>query len=86
LANASVSYSNVEAPAGTPATIKVGETVVNIKYPPEDIAAAKAKAEEKLAALNAAEPRRQGHRSRHQIRQGLEWRKDGQRQPCWVPI
>jgi MFS family permease len=57
LANASVSYSNVEAPAGTPATIKVGETVVNVKYSPEDIAAAKAKAEEKLAALNAAEPK-----------------------------
>ena len=57
LAGASVSYENVAAPAGTPATIKVGETVVNVKYSPEDIAAAKAKAEEKLAALNAAEPK-----------------------------
>ncbi len=57
LASASVSYSNAVAPAGTPATIKVGETLVNVKYSAEDIAAAKAKAEEKLAALNAAEPK-----------------------------
>ncbi len=57
LASASVSYDNVVAPAGTPAVIKVGETVVNVKYSAEDIAAAKAKAEEKLAALNAAEPK-----------------------------
>ena len=55
LASASVSYENIAAPAGTPAVIKVGETVVNVKYSAEDIAAAKAKAEEKLAALNAAE-------------------------------
>ena len=57
LASASVSYENIAAPAGTPAVIKVGETVVNVKYSAEDIAAAKAKAEEKLAALNAAEPK-----------------------------
>jgi MFS family permease len=57
LAGASVSYSNEVAPAGTPAIIKVGETVVNVKYTAEDVAAAKAKAEEKLAALNAAEPK-----------------------------
>jgi MFS family permease len=57
LAGASVSYENIAAPAGTPAVIKVGETVVNVKYSPEDIAAAKAKAEEKLAALNAVEPK-----------------------------
>ncbi len=57
LAGASVSYSNEVAPAGTPATIKVGETMVNVKYSAEDIAAGKAKAEEKLAALNAAEPK-----------------------------
>jgi MFS family permease len=57
LAGASVSYSNEVAPAGTPAIIKVGETVVNVKYSAEDVAAAKAKAEEKLAALNAAEPK-----------------------------
>jgi MFS family permease len=55
LASASVSYENIVAPAGSPAVIKVGETVVNVKYSAEDIAAAKAKAEEKLAALNAAE-------------------------------
>ena len=57
LAGASVSYENIAAPAGTPAVIKVGETVVNVKYAAEDIAAAKAKAEEKLAALNAVEPK-----------------------------
>jgi MFS family permease len=55
LASASVSYENIAAPAGTPAVIKVGETVVNVKYSAEDVAAAKATAEEKLAALNAAE-------------------------------
>jgi MFS family permease len=57
LASASVSYENVAAPAGTPAVIKVGETVVNVKYSAEEVAAAKEKAEEKLAALNAAEPK-----------------------------
>jgi MFS family permease len=57
LAGASVSYVNEVAPAGTPAIIKVGETVVNVKYAAADIAAAKAKAEEKLTALNAAEPK-----------------------------
>ena len=57
LAGASVSYDNVAAAPGTPALIKVGETEVKVKYSPEDIAAAKAKAEEKLAALNAAEPK-----------------------------
>ena len=57
LAGASVSYANEVAPAGTAATIKVGETLVVVKNSPEDIAAAKAKAEEKLAALNAAEPK-----------------------------
>jgi MFS family permease len=56
LAGASVSYDNIEAPAGTPATIKVGETVVQVKYTPEDIAAAKAKAEAKLADVTAAQP------------------------------
>jgi MFS family permease len=57
LASASVSYENIAAPAGTPAVIKVGETVVNVKYSADEVAAAKAKAEEKLAALNAAEPK-----------------------------
>lgn len=56
LAGASVSYDNVVAAAGTPAVIKVGETVVNVKYSPEDIAAAKAKAEAKLAEVSAANP------------------------------
>jgi MFS family permease len=57
LAGASVSYINEVAAPGTPATIKVGETLVVVKNSAEDIAAAKAKAEEKLAALNAAEPK-----------------------------
>jgi len=56
LAGASVSYSNEVAPAGTQATIKVGETVVKVKYTPEDIAEAKAKAEAKVAELTAAQP------------------------------
>jgi hypothetical protein len=56
LASASVSYENIVAPAGTPATIKVGETEVKVKYTPEDIAAAKAKAEAKLAEVSAASP------------------------------
>jgi MFS family permease len=57
LASASVSYTNVVAAPGTPATIKVGETMLNVKYSAEDIAAAKTKAEEKLSALNTAEPK-----------------------------
>ena len=56
LAGASVSYDNIVAPAGTPATIRVGDTVVRVKYTPEDIAAAQAKAEAKLAELNATQP------------------------------
>jgi MFS family permease len=56
LASASVSYDNIDAPAGTPAIIKVGETVVKVKYTAEDIAEAKAKAEAKLAELSAATP------------------------------
>ena len=55
LASASVSYENIEAPAGQPAVIKVGETEVTTVITPEDIAAAKAAAEAKLEALNAAE-------------------------------
>jgi len=57
LSKASVSYLNEVAPAGTPAVVKVGETAINVKNSAEDIATAKAKAEEKLAALNAAEPK-----------------------------
>lgn len=56
LAGASVSYDNIEAPAGTPAIIKVGETVVKVKYTAEEIAAAKAKADAKLAEVTAAQP------------------------------
>jgi MFS family permease len=56
LAGASVSYDNIAAPAGTPATIKVGETVVQVKYSPEDIAAAKARADARLTEVVAAQP------------------------------
>lgn len=54
LAGASVSYENLAAPAGTPATIKVGETVIHVVPSAEEIAAAKAGAEKKLADLTAA--------------------------------
>ena len=56
LANASVSYDNEVAAAGTPALIRVGSTEVKIKYTAEDIAAAKAAAEAKLAEATAANP------------------------------
>ena len=55
LASASVSYENIVGPAGQAAVIKVGETEVTTVITPEDIAAAKAAAEAKLEALNAAE-------------------------------
>jgi len=54
LASASVSYDSIDAPAGTPATIAVGETVITSKVTPEEIAAAKTAAETKLADLKAA--------------------------------
>ena len=54
LANASVSYDNVVAPAGQAAVIKVGETEITTAITPEDIAAAKAAAETKLAGLKEA--------------------------------
>ena len=57
LANASVSYDNIVAPAGQPAVIKVGETEVTTVVTPEDIAAAKTAAEAKLETLNAADPK-----------------------------
>ena len=57
LANASVSYDNIVAPAGQPAVIKVGETEVTTVVTPEDIAAAKAAAQAKLEALNATDPK-----------------------------
>ena len=57
LALASVSYDNIVAPAGQAAVIKVGETEVTTVVTPEDIAAAKAAAQAKLEALNAADPK-----------------------------
>ena len=57
LASASVSYDNIVGPAGQPAIIKVGETEVTTVVTPEDIATAKAAAEAKLEALNAADPK-----------------------------
>jgi MFS family permease len=56
LAANSVSYSNAVAPAGTPALIKVGEVEIKTAVTPEDVAAAKEAAEQKLLALKAAEP------------------------------
>jgi MFS family permease len=56
LAANSVSYSNVVAPAGTKASIKVGETVINVAVTEEDIAAAKEAAEKKVADAKAATP------------------------------
>jgi MFS family permease len=57
LAGASVSYDNVDAPAGTPASIKVGDTVINgyssTKITDADIAAAKEAAAKKLDDLKA---------------------------------
>ena len=57
LASASVSYDNIVAPAGQAAVIKVGDTEVTTVVTPEDIAAAKAAAQTKLEALNAADPK-----------------------------
>ncbi len=58
LAAASVSYDNAAAPAGTPATIKVGETVITSysadKITPDDIAKAKEAASKKVDDLKAA--------------------------------
>ena len=56
MAASSVSYSNAVAPAGTKATIKVGETVINVAVTPEEIAAAKEAADKKVADLKAASP------------------------------
>ena len=56
LAANSVSYSNEVAPAGTSALIKVGEVEIKTTVTPEDVAAAKEVAEQKLLALKAAEP------------------------------
>ena len=56
LAASSVSYSNEIAAVGTPALIKVGEVEIKTTVTPEDVAAAKEVAEQKLLALKAAEP------------------------------
>ena len=56
LASNSVSYSNEIAAPGTPAVIKVGETVISTVITPEDVVAAKEAAEKKLEALKAADP------------------------------
>ena len=58
LAASSVSYDNASAPSGTPATIKVGETLINSysadKISDSDIAAAKQAATKKVDDLQAA--------------------------------
>jgi len=56
LAASSVSYSNEIAPPGTPALIKVGDVEIKTTVSPEDVAAAKEVAEQKLATLKAEEP------------------------------
>ena len=56
LAVSSVSYSNEIAPPGTPALIKVGDVEIKTTVSPEDVAAAKEVAEQKLATLKAEEP------------------------------
>jgi len=52
----SVSSNFESAPAGTPAIIKVGETVVNVKPSPEEINSAKEEAQQALAELTAKTP------------------------------
>jgi len=54
LSASSVSYDNVAAATGTPATISVGDKVISTAVTPEEIATAKAAAEAKLADLKAA--------------------------------
>jgi MFS family permease len=56
LASSSVSYTNEIVPAGTKATIKVGETLIKTDVSAEDIAAAKEAAAKKLEDLKAATP------------------------------
>ena len=56
LAASSVSYSNEIAAPGTPALIKVGDVEIKTTVTPEDVAAAKEAAEQKLADLKAEEP------------------------------
>jgi len=54
LAANSVSYDNVPGAAGSPAVIKIGDKEITTAITPEDIAAAKAAAEAKLAELKGA--------------------------------
>jgi hypothetical protein len=54
LAANSVSYDNVPGAAGAPAVIKIGDKEITTAITPEDIAAAKAAAEAKLAELKGA--------------------------------
>ena len=56
LAAGSVSYSNEVAPAGTKATIKVGDQVINAVPTDEEIAAARDAAAKKVEELKAASP------------------------------
>jgi len=56
LASASVSYDNIAGAPGVPAVIKIGETELTTVITPDDIAAAKAAAEKKLADLTAVQP------------------------------
>ena len=56
LAASSVSYSNEIAAPGTPALIKVGDVEIKTTVTPEDVAAAKEAAEQKLTALKAEAP------------------------------
>ena len=56
LAASSVSYSNEIAAPGTPALIKVGDVEIKTTVTPEDVAAAKEAAEQKVAALKAEAP------------------------------
>ena len=53
LASASVSYDNEAAAPGTPALIRVGTETVKVVYSPDELAAARTAAEQKLAALTA---------------------------------
>ncbi len=54
LAASSVSYDNIEGPAGQPAVIKIGESEISTAVTPEIIEATRAGAEKKLADLKAA--------------------------------
>jgi len=71
LSNASVSYTHETAAAGTPAIIRVGDTVVQVKYTAQDIAAARAQANAKVAELSAAQPS-----NAQALAQASKWARD----------